>query len=124
MVLLTCSLAVGAYVQGLAAGIQSAATPQHFLSSSVSALILLHFYHQWTVSSLMQWHCSRGSAVTAISAESCTDAGVLSYCTLVLNNSERAEFYSLAITSTQKEKCCFRMDKVIADVDIPIPLQL
>lgn len=105
-------------------GYSQAATLQHFLSSSVPALIPLYFSHQWIVFSLMQWHCSRGSAVTAISAEACTDAGILSYCVLVLNNCGAPESYSVAITSIQKEKRCIRMDKVITDPDIPVSLQL
>lgn len=79
-------LGVGASVQGLSVGVQPRLlVQQHFLSTSVPALTLPCFSHQWPVSSVTQWHCSGGSAVTAVSAEACAEAGVLLCCVLVLS---------------------------------------
>lgn len=75
---------MGATVQGLSVGGTAQATSTAALPS-VPALTLSYFSHQWTVSSVMQWHCSSGSTVTSVSAEACAEAGVLLCCALVLS---------------------------------------
>lgn len=84
MVLPTVTCWDGCSCAGTLCGGTAQATSTAVLPS-VPALTLPYFSHQWTVSGVMQWHCSSGSAVTAVSAEACAEAGILLCCALVLS---------------------------------------